>query len=219
MLGSLMTFASGVFTNSPRAARSSSWRCSSVRYSGKVAMMRPASEMSRVPMVTPAGAAKARMIGSREAEASSGASSTLVYTISGVCLSAMFLLPFAIFGRSGLERRGVGWTVGHPGGARGQAEAPGCGGVPQIPRGWAGEGKFAEPCHAGFRAISRAPRSWLAGEGALPPSRRGRDLPREYLRQGEARGQRERRPAPHPWQPGRDLWPKCGAPFRTPGRR
>ncbi len=40
--------------------------------------MRPASEMSFMPTETPAAAAKRRMIGSSDALASSGASSTLV---------------------------------------------------------------------------------------------------------------------------------------------
>ena len=78
MFGSLMTFASGVFTSSPSSARSSLMRCSSVRKSGKVARMRPASEISLVPTLTPAALANRWMIGSSEAEASSGASSTLV---------------------------------------------------------------------------------------------------------------------------------------------
>jgi hypothetical protein len=78
MLGSLTTLASGVFTSSPSKARSSGMRWSSDRRSGKAARMRPASEMSLVPTETPAAAAKRRMIGSREALASSGASSTLV---------------------------------------------------------------------------------------------------------------------------------------------
>jgi hypothetical protein len=53
-------------------------RCASVRVSGKAARMRPASEMSLVPTLIPAAAAKLWMIGRSEAEASSGASSTLV---------------------------------------------------------------------------------------------------------------------------------------------
>ena len=47
-------------------------------------MIRPASEMSRVPMPTPAGAVKKRMIGNSEAEAICGASSTLVKMMEGV---------------------------------------------------------------------------------------------------------------------------------------
>ena len=78
ILGSLITLASGVLTSSPSSARSSGWRCASVSRSGKAAMIRPASEMSRVPTVTPAAEAKARMIGKSEAEAICGASSTLV---------------------------------------------------------------------------------------------------------------------------------------------
>ena len=45
---------------------------------GEAARMRPASEMSLVPTETPAARAKLWMIGRSEAEASSGASSTLV---------------------------------------------------------------------------------------------------------------------------------------------
>ena len=95
MLGSLMTLASGCFTNWPSSARSSGWRCASVRFSGKAARMRPASEMSLVPTSIPAALAKVRMIGSSEALASSGASSTMVYTMSGVELSAMVVIPFS----------------------------------------------------------------------------------------------------------------------------
>ncbi|CVN74657.1 Uncharacterised protein [Streptococcus pneumoniae] len=54
MFGSLMTFASGDFTNSPSSARASAVRWSSGRTSLNAARMRPASEMSRVSSSTPA---------------------------------------------------------------------------------------------------------------------------------------------------------------------
>ena len=78
MLGSLMMFAPGVFASSPSSARASSWRCSSVSRSGNWAMIRPASEMSRVSTSTPACAAYASTTGSNEYVASRGASSVWV---------------------------------------------------------------------------------------------------------------------------------------------
>ena len=78
MLGSLMMLASGFVASSPSSASASSTRCSSVRRSGNCAMMRPASEMSRVSTSTPAVAAYASMIGRKEYVASSGASSVWV---------------------------------------------------------------------------------------------------------------------------------------------
>ena len=54
MFGSLMMFASGVLASSPSSASASATRCSSVRRSGNWARMRPASEMSRSSMSTPA---------------------------------------------------------------------------------------------------------------------------------------------------------------------
>ncbi len=78
MLGSLITLASGVFTNLPSSARSSDCCCSALNASGNVAKMRPASEMSLVPTDTPAAEANFWMIGKKDADASSGASSTLV---------------------------------------------------------------------------------------------------------------------------------------------
>ena len=59
MLGSLMMLASGVVASAPSSARASSRRCSSVSRSGNCAMIRPASEMSRVSTSTPALAAYA----------------------------------------------------------------------------------------------------------------------------------------------------------------
>ena len=90
MFGSLMTLAAGFFTSSPSSARSSGWRCAAVSFSGKAAMMRPASEISLVPTEMPAGAVKARMIGSSDADAICGASSTLVKMMSGTERSVIF---------------------------------------------------------------------------------------------------------------------------------
>ena len=78
MLGSLMTLAPGSLTSSPSSARSSGRFWLSDRWSGKLARMRPASEMSLVPTEIPAGRVNARMIGRNDALANSGASSTLV---------------------------------------------------------------------------------------------------------------------------------------------
>jgi hypothetical protein len=54
MFGSLMMFAPGVLASSPSSASASSIRCSALRCSGKLAMIRPAREMSRRSTVTPA---------------------------------------------------------------------------------------------------------------------------------------------------------------------
>ena len=78
MLGSLMMFASGVVARRPSSARSSAMRWSSRRRSGNSAMMRPASEMSRVSTAMPAVPAKAAMIGSSDCVARNGASSVSV---------------------------------------------------------------------------------------------------------------------------------------------
>ena len=66
-------------------------------------MIRPARDMSFVPTLTPAAAAKVRIIGSKDALASSGASSTIVYKISGLTDLAMSLVPF--------QNRGVPSTL------------------------------------------------------------------------------------------------------------
>ena len=66
MLGSLMMLASGRLARSPSSARASSIRLSSGRRSANCAMIRPASEMSRVSTDTPAAAAYASTIGSSE---------------------------------------------------------------------------------------------------------------------------------------------------------
>jgi hypothetical protein len=78
MLGSLMMFASGVFASRPNSASASSIFCSSVSLSGKFAMIRPASEMSRVSTSTPSGAVNAFRIGRSDLVANAGASSVLV---------------------------------------------------------------------------------------------------------------------------------------------
>ncbi|CAM5284115.1 hypothetical protein SALBM217S_06196 [Streptomyces griseoloalbus] len=78
MFGSLMMLAAGVFASSPSSARASGMRWSSVRYSGNTAMMRPASEMSRVSTATPACEAYAWTTGRKEYVARAGASSVCV---------------------------------------------------------------------------------------------------------------------------------------------
>ena len=82
MLGSLMMLASGRIASWPSSASSSLIRCAGVSFSGKLARMRPVSEMSFSFIVTPAVPTKASTIGSRENVASAGASSTFVQTIS-----------------------------------------------------------------------------------------------------------------------------------------
>ncbi len=77
-LGSLMMLASGFVASSPSSASASGTRWASVRWSGKAARIRPASEMSRVSTVTPAVDAKAWMIGRSECVARAGASSVNV---------------------------------------------------------------------------------------------------------------------------------------------
>ena len=66
MFGSLMMFASGVFASSPSSARSSFCRFAASSVSEKFAMIRPASEMSRVSTEMPAEPVNASMIGSSE---------------------------------------------------------------------------------------------------------------------------------------------------------
>ena len=83
MLGNLITLASAVLTISPKNAKSSFWRWESVKFSGKAEIMRPAREISRTPTFTLATAVKACTIGRSDAEASCGASSTLVKIMSG----------------------------------------------------------------------------------------------------------------------------------------
>jgi len=66
MFGSLMMFASGFSVSWPRSARSSEPFCSGGSTSANAAMMRPASEMSRVSTATPDECVKALTIGSSE---------------------------------------------------------------------------------------------------------------------------------------------------------
>jgi hypothetical protein len=66
-----MMFASGVLASAPSSARASG----SI---SKAPRMRPASEMSRVSISTPAAEAKASTIGSSEYVARAGASSVWV---------------------------------------------------------------------------------------------------------------------------------------------
>ncbi len=66
MFGSLMMLASGCLASSPSSASASSIRWSAVRRSGNCAMIRPASEMSRVSTLTSAAAAYASTIGRKE---------------------------------------------------------------------------------------------------------------------------------------------------------
>ena len=82
MLGSFMMLASGFNVSSPSSVSSSLIRCAGFSFSGKLAMMRPASEMSFSFTDTPAAPTKASTIGSREKVASAGASSTFVHMIS-----------------------------------------------------------------------------------------------------------------------------------------
>ncbi len=78
MFGSLMMLAPGALASSPSSASASSIRWSAFRRSGKLAMMRPASEMSRLSTVTPAVEAYASTTGRNEYVASAGASSVCV---------------------------------------------------------------------------------------------------------------------------------------------
>ena len=66
MFGSLMMLALGVLASSPSSARASPIRWASVRRSGKLAMIRPAREMSRVSTRTPAVEAYAWTTGRNE---------------------------------------------------------------------------------------------------------------------------------------------------------
>ena len=58
---------------------------------GKAEIILPARDISFVPILIPAALEKNRIIGSSEALASSGASSTIVYNTSGLVISAIFL--------------------------------------------------------------------------------------------------------------------------------
>src|SRR5262245_38602774 len=81
MFGSLTMFASGRFASSPSRVSQSGTRWASVRFSGKLARILPASEMSAVSMAMPVPPVNLRTIGSSEYVASAGASSISVQTI------------------------------------------------------------------------------------------------------------------------------------------
>ena len=91
--GSFITLAVLVLTIFPRLAKSSGCCWFSVRYSGKAEIILPAREISFVPILIPAALEKNRITGSSEALASCGASSTIVYNMSGLVISAIFLFP------------------------------------------------------------------------------------------------------------------------------
>ena len=78
IFGSLMMFASGALASSPSSVSASGIRCSSVRLSGKLARMRPASEMSFSSNSMSELLVNAFRIGSSERVASAGASSVFV---------------------------------------------------------------------------------------------------------------------------------------------
>ena len=90
--------ASGFIASLPSSASSSLIFCSGFSFSGKLAMMRPVSEMSFSFIFTPAVATKASTIGSSENVASPGASSTFVQTISrfGMLAPLVAVLVWAI---------------------------------------------------------------------------------------------------------------------------
>ena len=75
MFGSFITLAVLVLTIFPRLAKSSDCCCFFVRYSGKAEIILPARDISIVPTLIPAALEKNRITGSKEALASSGASS------------------------------------------------------------------------------------------------------------------------------------------------
>ena len=112
MFGSFMMLASGFVASSPSSVSSSPIRCAGVSFSGKLARMRPASEMSFSFTDTPAAPTKASTIGSREKVASAGASSTFVHMISrfGMLAPLVAVLVWAdrklnIDGRAGVRLR------------------------------------------------------------------------------------------------------------------
>ena len=70
--------ASGVFANSPSSANASSIRCSAVKYLGKLEIIRPANEISRVSTSIAEEAVNAFTIGKKECVAKAGASSVIV---------------------------------------------------------------------------------------------------------------------------------------------
>ncbi|MNY58024.1 hypothetical protein D3C86_1943140 [compost metagenome] len=78
MLGSLMMLVSGSSVRRPSSARLFGTFCSSVRKSGNSPRIRPATEMSLVSTLTPAGAVNARTMGRNALVARRGASSVRV---------------------------------------------------------------------------------------------------------------------------------------------
>ena len=72
-----------------------------MRYSGKAEIILPAREISFVPILIPAAFEKNRITGSSEALASSGASSTIVYNMSGLVISAIFFISKLAMDRIG----------------------------------------------------------------------------------------------------------------------
>jgi len=78
MFGSLMMLASGVSVFLPSSASASGTRCSGVRFSGKAARMRAATEISLASTVMPVGLVKVLTTGRKAWVASSGASSVRV---------------------------------------------------------------------------------------------------------------------------------------------
>ena len=73
-----MIFASGCWISSLNSTRALGICCSFVRFSGKFAMILPARETSFVSIAIPEPLRKDWRIGSKECEASAGASSTTV---------------------------------------------------------------------------------------------------------------------------------------------
>src|ERR1700681_3537272 len=109
MLGSLMMLASGLVASAPSSVSSSLIRCAGVSLSGKLARMRPASEMSFDFTDTPATPTKASTVGRREYVSGAGASSTFVHMIprSGMLVPLVAVLVGAdrklnIGGRGGM---------------------------------------------------------------------------------------------------------------------
>ena len=78
MLGNLIMLVSGIKVILPSSAKLSGTFCSSVKYSGNPARIRPATERSLLTTSTPAGAVKVRMTGRKAQVANSGASSVRV---------------------------------------------------------------------------------------------------------------------------------------------
>ena len=74
-------FATGVFANWDSSAKASIFLCSCFKKEGKLAMIRPAKEISFSSTSIPAWPANAFIIGSREYVANAGASSVFVYVI------------------------------------------------------------------------------------------------------------------------------------------